>query len=136
MNDKPKIFFYLSNLLGWHCLLKSIIRFQEYDSIMPVYCCIVGSPSKVKPPSITLYLIPFTLYYVPRTLCPLWKPAYCCCFCVFLFVSSFIAFRFISHIWVKSYVSSHTHNCGLQRPVSKIHVCVHVHCSKRVFSEH
>ena len=40
-------------------------------------------PPRVQSPSVTIYLIPFTLYYLP--LLSLWSPPYCCLY-EFLFV--------------------------------------------------
>ena len=58
----------LLNLLGWHWLIK-LYRYQSehFYSTSPVYC-IVCSPFRVKSPPTTLYLTPFTLYYLPSPL--------------------------------------------------------------------
>ena len=61
------------------------------------------SPPKVSSPSVSIYLAPFPLY-CPHTL-PSGHHHSVVCVCEFLLVSSFVAFSFIPHIWVKSYDS-------------------------------
>ena len=77
----------------------------QFHDASPVYCT-VCSPPKVKSSSIITYLTPLSF----ATLQPpfLWGPSILVCVCEVLFlfvflVYSFVAFSFISHVWVKSY---------------------------------
>ena len=78
-------------------LYVSNVRFNNTPSLH----CIVCSLSKVKSPSVTLYLIPFILFYSLHLHPPPRNHHSDVCVCKFL-VCSFVAFSFISHTWVKS----------------------------------
>ena len=75
-----------------------------YNSDTSSSYCIVCPTPKVKSSFVTIYLVPFTLYYLPT---PLPSGNHHTVFCVYevLFSLGFVAFSFISHIWMKSYGS-------------------------------
>ena len=79
--------------MGWYWLIRSY-KFQVYNSIIHHLYIALCSPPKVKSPFITLYLIPFTLFYLPSPPSPLVTvillSVFQFCLFVFLFLYLFI----------------------------------------------
>ena len=86
-------YFFKWNSLGWHWLIK-LYRFQVYNSMIHhLYLCCVFT-TKVKSPSTTIYLTPFSTCTHPL---PSGNTKLLSCLLVCL-VYLFVAFIFISHI--------------------------------------
>ena len=92
--------------MGWHWLI-DLYRFEVYNSMIIDVCILHCVPTTQSQILFHHHIFaPFSLYYPTPLPSGNYHTGVCVYeFSVFLFVCLFVAFSFISHIWVKSYGS-------------------------------